>query len=467
MSMTEIQYPSAINENGNYIKVKDLTKETCTGHSYHCPHCGEVMTPVLGPVRVHHFRHLGTLCKRDSYLHGCAEAAFMEEYQRCLDEGIPFYLELPVPVWCNKSCVLAQHQLCQERYNRKTVDLTLDYKRISQETRVQISDKEFRRPDILLQTEDGKQSLWIEFYVAHAVDEIKQKKGRIIEIKINSDEDIETIIRGHKIVQSDDEEHRVKLYNISTVVLDEPMEKRPPCEQYYIYEVGYGFGYPYIADKLPAKNEGLQYRIALRLNWRGKYDDEGYCDRRITQETLHDWCEKRFWGQDQLNVDEQIGRLVESEFRTEEIKPIEVPRHTSIHRQKKKPTGNVPEIPAPVQSVKAVNWIDLGLPSGVLWADVDGRPEEIEDVCMLPSRADILELRYSCTQSPCDEGLKIIGPNGNSIILKAAQYRLSSHKYRDSVDMVSIYALTGDNYLHINEDDYSPKHLFRCIQKPL
>ena len=71
--------------------------------------------------------------------------------------------------------------------------------------------------------------------MTHAVDETKQKKGRIIEIKINSDEDIETIIRGHKIVQSDDEEHRVKLYNISTVVLDEPMEKRPPCEQYYIY----------------------------------------------------------------------------------------------------------------------------------------------------------------------------------------------------------------------------------------
>ena len=466
-AMIDIQYPSAINEDGNYIKAKDLTKDSCGGHSFRCPHCGEVMTPVLGPVRVHHFRHLGTLCKRDSYLHGCAEAAFMEEYQRCLDEGLPFYLEMPVPVWCNKSCVLATHQLCHERYNRKTVDLTLDYKRISQEARVQTGDKEFRRPDILLQTEGGKQSLWIEFFVTHAVDENKQKKGRIIEIKINSEKDIDTIIRGHRIVQSDDDEHWVKLYNISTVVLDEPIEKQPPCEQYYIYEVGFGFGYPYIADKIPGKTEGIQYRIALRLNWRGKYDDEGYCDRRITQETLHNWCEKRFLGQDLSNVDEQIAQLIESEYRAEEIKPIEVPRQTSWHRPKKKTVEHAPEIPAPIESVKAVNWIDLGLPSGVLWADADGHPDSIADVCMLPSSANIQELICYCKQEPCDFGLKITGPNGNHITLKAAQYRLSTHKYRDSVDMVSIYALTDSNYLHINEDDYSPKHLFRCVRKPL
>lgn len=462
--MAEILYPSALTDNGHLIAAKSLTKETCRTQSYTCPHCGEKMTPVLGKIRVEHFRHLGTLCKRDYYLHACAEAAFMEEYQKCLAEGLPFYLELPVPAWCNRSCVLAKHNLCQERYNRKTVDLTLDYKRISKETRVKTGDSGYRRPDILLQTEDGKQSLWIEFYVTHAVDEIKQKTGRIIEIKIDSEKDIETFIRGHRIVQSDDKEHWVRLYNISTCVLDEPLEHRPHCDDFFLYEVQYGFGVHRIVDKVPSKNDGYLYQIALRLNWCGKHDDDGYIVHRISDEMLFKWCEDRYLERNQLIADAQIEQLVEYEFRAPEFKPSVEQRSTKWRNPGKKPVQTHEYAPVPARTTKAVNWIDLGLPSGILWADEDGCPEEFDDVCMLPSRANILELISVCEQKPVDDGLKIVGPNGNSIILTANQYRLSSHKYRDCVDMVSIYALVDNNYLHINEDDYSSRHQFRCVR---
>lgn len=462
--MAEIQYPSALADNGHLIAAKSLTKETCKAHSYTCPHCGEKMTPVLGEIRVEHFRHLGTLCKRDYYLHACAEAAFMEEYQKCLDEGLPFHLELPVPAWCNRSCVLAKHNLCQERYNRKTVDLTLDYKRISKEVRVNTGDKSYRRPDILLQTEDGKHSLWIEFFVTHAVDEGKRKTGRIIEIKIDSEKDIEESIRGHRIIQSDDKEHWVKLYNINTTVLDEPLEHRPRCDEFFLYEIQYGFGVHRYVDKVPVKNEGYQYRIALRLNWCGKHDDDGYIVRRISDETLIKWCEDRYCGRNQLIADAQIAQLIEYEFRAPESKPSVGHRPTNWRRPSKKPIQVQEESLVPVHTTKSVNWIDLGLPSGILWADVDGRPEDFDDVCMLPSRDNIQELISVCEQKPGEDGLMIVGPNGNSIILTANQYRLSSHKYRDCVDMVSIYALVDSNYLHINEDDYSHRHQFRCVK---
>lgn len=464
--MADILYPSALADNGHLIAAKSLTKETCKAHSYTCPHCGEKMTPVLGEIRVEHFRHLGTLCKRDYYLHACAEAAFMEEYQKCLDNGLPFYLEMPVPAWCNRSCVLAKHNLCQERYNRKTVDLTLDYKRISREVRVKTGDSSYRRPDILLQTEDGKQSLWIEFYVTHAVDEIKQKTGRIIEIKIDSEKDIETTIRDHRIAQSDDKEHWVKLYNISTVVLNEPLEHRPHCDEFFLYEVQFGFGSHRIVDKVPTKNDGYLYRIALRLNWCGKHENDGYIVRRISEETLLKWCENRYYDNGQLLADEQIAQLIESEYRAIEFKPTAAHIPTKWHKTNKKPVQGKEISPVPKHSTKDVNWIDMGLPSGILWADVDGRPEEFADVCMLPSRTNVLELISVCKQVPGEYGLKIIGPNGNSIILKENQYRLSSQRYRDCVDMVSIYALVDANYLHFNEDDYSPRHHFRCVRRP-
>lgn len=361
--MMDIQYPEALNEKGHAIKAESLTRDTCCGHRFRCPHCHEEMIPVLGDVRAKHFRHLGAQCQRDYYLHGLAEASFMEEYQKCIDKGLPFYLEMLVPT-CFKSCVLTGR--CEERHVRK-LDLTIDFKIITQESRVKTGDKTYRRPDILLQSEDGKQSLWIEFFVTHEVGEEKQKTGRIVEIKISSEKDIETVIRAHKIVQSDDKEHWVRLYNLV-----------PPCDKAKFHSY------------IPIPK--IRKPSVTRTDSQNTYQEE--------TENVH------------------------------------------------------------------VNWIDLGLPSGVLWANVDGRPEQIEGPCEIPGRTDIEELKKWCKQEVYNDELKVIGPNGNTIVLKAAKYRLSSHRYPDSIDMVSIFALVGDDYLHIFDDDYSAKHKFRCVRRP-
>ena len=461
----EIQFPAAIDEKGHYINVKTLIKETCSGHTYSCPRCNNAMAPVLGEVRVHHFRHLGKICKRDDYLHGCAEAAFMEEYKRCLDEGAPFYIEIPALAWCNQSCVLKDDINCDARNIRTMLDLTSKYRIIKKEERVQTTDDSFRRPDILLQTEDGKASLWIEFCVTHAVDEIKQRTGRIVEIRITSESDIDTIIRGHRIIQSDDKEHWVKLYNIGLTVYKEPMGTTPPCEKFYLFTKHYySESFKLVSDPPTVDNE-KNYQLVLRLNWFGKHDIDKYIDNRKDSSDLYLWCLDRF--NKRTPVDESIADLIVWENRHSEIKPTGISFQTENNRRHKDSLNKIqPEITKVLSEYKSVNWIDLGLPSGVLWADVDGRSEEFKDFCMLPSRENVEEIKKYCKQENCGDSLRIIGPNGQSIMLNPAKYRLSSHGKDGGVVILSIFGLLGDNYLHLFDDDISSQHYFRCIRYP-
>lgn len=198
MNTKEILYPAALDENGDKVEAETLTREEAVRHQYRCLNCREPMIPVLKNVaRVKHFRHLGDVCRHCDYLHSYAEEVFIEEYQKCLDSGLPFYLEFSVPVRCNHACVLKDHNDCKERYNRVTVDLTKEYRNIKKEYRVKVSDNSVRIPDILLTSEDGK-SLWVEICVTHEVTETKQKQGKIVEIKITSEEDVK-MFREHKI----------------------------------------------------------------------------------------------------------------------------------------------------------------------------------------------------------------------------------------------------------------------------
>ena len=78
-----------------------------------------------------------------------------------------------------------------------------------------------------------------------------------------------------------------------------------------------------------------------------------------------------------------------------------------------------------------MQWIDLGLPSGTLWADrnADGYHTYDEAVSKfgdsLPSARQMAELMECCDIKWDDEckGLSVTGRNGNSIFLPALGYR--------------------------------------------
>lgn len=452
MDTNGIQYPAARDERGICIEASTLTKEEAALHDYRCLHCNERMIPVLRNVyRVKHFRHHGDMCKYDDYLHAYAEEVFMKEYQRCLDEGIPFILEYPAPVRCNKSCVLKEHLNCKERFNVIPKDLTKEYTHIRREARVRTDSDSSRIPDVLLTNEDGSKALWLEICVTHEVPPDKQKQGQIIEVKISSFEDV-AMFRNHRISPSDDRKKWVRLYNIGNVVLDAPMQKTPPCDQYYVYEIPetYTWGRGRVTSSVPKGTEGVQYRAVLRLNWHGHHDGEGYPPRQLSKEELNGICYKKY--STGKTGDLLIGHLFFQEYRQKDV-----PVHDYQPRQKQKaparPSGSQATVPPSPQAAVTVNWIDLGLPSGTLWADYDGSPDTPKGSFTLPSREDIRELEHYCKQSVSEDRGRLIltGPNGNTLTLNAGKYLLAD-RGKDFIFCLNIYN-PGASYLNIIEED--------------
>ena len=74
-------------------------------------------------------------------------------------------------------------------------------------------------------------------------------------------------------------------------------------------------------------------------------------------------------------------------------------------------------------------YVDLGLPSGTLWKNVNEDnfctyDEAVKQYGnMLPTKEQFEELKEKCYWSRTDNGYKVKGPNGNSIVLPAAGFR--------------------------------------------
>lgn len=86
-------------------------------------------------------------------------------------------------------------------------------------------------------------------------------------------------------------------------------------------------------------------------------------------------------------------------------------------------------------------YVDLGLPSGTLWADRNvgaNTPEdngdyftfeEAQELGKVPSEAQFKELKNECKWTWKDKGYVITGPNDNSIYLPADGYCNNSNVY--------------------------------------
>ena len=294
MANNEVKYPAAFDQNGLFTEITSVTKEDRESHQYRCIRCGEPMTPVLGDIRLHFFRHLGKKCSYDHYLHQYAEEVFFSEYNHCLETGAPFYLWMLSPVKCNQACVLTIHRGCNERSAWKFVDLTRHFKKISREIRVPRPDEKYRIPDILLQTIDGSTELWIEFCVSSPVKEDKKEEGKIIEIKINDEDDVKAL-KKHIIKESNDNKKWVRLYNLERKEFYGTPSETPPCGKYFEYLSPYvnGPGQHHIISELPTIREReLVDRVVLKLNWLGKYNTFGEAPESLSEEELARLCEE-------------------------------------------------------------------------------------------------------------------------------------------------------------------------------
>ena len=216
MNSEPVQYSTAIIDSSEVsIDIERVYEKNLSDlafrrkHTFTCPCCGSPMMAVLGEFRAIHFRHEGTTCDPNYYLHSTAEQVFYEEYKKCLDEGKPFIIRVFSETQCVNDCSIHNKQDCPKRYKEQIINLTGIYSKISPETRVNI-DGRYRRPDLLLESEAGKQ-LWVEIWVSHKTEESKRKDGDILEIKIESKEVIQRI-RSHDLAQKDPLDDSVRYY---------------------------------------------------------------------------------------------------------------------------------------------------------------------------------------------------------------------------------------------------------------
>ena len=126
-----------------------------------------------------------------------------------------------------------------------------------------------------------------------------------------------------------------------------------------------------------------------------------------------------------------------------------------------------------VTSAVPAGFVDLGLPSGTLWkteneSDFFTYEEALSRFGKnLPSKEDLEELKSECKWSWTGSGMKVTGPNGNSINLPAAGCRNSFGGVRHSVGSRGYYWSSTPNgsrsawYLHFFSDEVGIKDTYR------
>ena len=487
MAKDEVLYRYALLDDTKHtVSIDDIDRPFTRLHKFYCPHCHNEMYATFGEFQPPHFRHNGDKCQQSKYLHDLAEHVFHEEYSKCLDNGLPFFLELRIPTPCNKACVLKKHVDCKEHYIQKTVDLTKEYTLISLESRVDIDDR-YRRPDILLESLDGKQ-LWVEIWVSHETEEDKRKDGRIIEIKIDTEKDLEKI-RQHKIVQSEGEDLAVRIFSIETDGADDLFEDEEsisnikyPCEKYYCFEVGTGGAKGEVIDYTRTTvSTDLSYRVILRLNWKGSHNSiEGSTGVQTTENSLRAICFQRYfsYAEDGPSYpDKSFDSLIVSEWKVASFKPTPIQGSTPYHRSYYSPQYQPTHQPTPSSvEISNMEWVDLGLPSGTLWAkyDVNGKTSfmgaKMSYGSHVPSRTNAYELSKCCTIKWDDSAHALVftGPNGNSISFPCNKsnksYWLNAYE-QGNPEFGQCFHIGPDGHFWINDSESNSSIYVRLVSQ--
>jgi hypothetical protein len=374
---SDIQYRHALlDDSDKVVNIASLKRESCTGHTFRCPDCGNEMYPTFGNKYEHHFRHLGDVCQKNNYLHATAEYMFMEEYTRCLDNGEPFLLELHSHVSCDRPCTERKNQVCTSYKNSTIVDLTKIYTSVRCEHRVQV-DEHYRRPDILLTADNGEQ-LWIEIWVTHETVAEKRKDGHIVEVKITTEKDLEQI-RNHKLVKTIENELAVRLFNVE------------------FNEMGI------VSKEIYSSGDCSSFKAVIN-------------------------------------------------------------KYTLLKRSSYRPTPKrhiVEDVPTIPINLDSIEWVDLGLPSGTLWAKKDYASHVGFSSTFygyrkhMPSKKDAEELHDMCRRewNPETKTMTLIGPNGNSICFNIKEKHSSYwlNQYEEWNELGQCFHLCQDKSFYIND----------------
>ena len=153
--------PAGRSPSGRLVRARDASPEV----GYRCPGCDSPLLLRRGPVRAHHFAHLGHgWCSPESALHKGAKAWLAQILRGCLDGRRTGAPRLRVP--CAGNHGTQPPWRCPGEAWFSLGDLAFD------EVALERTTPEGLRPDLLL-LEQGRPVLGIEILVSHAVDAVK------------------------------------------------------------------------------------------------------------------------------------------------------------------------------------------------------------------------------------------------------------------------------------------------------
>lgn len=202
----------ALDREHHLVHVNDAIK----GKDYYCPGCGAQILPRQGQRNEWHFAHKNNPenCSYETYLHKLAKRRIRECFDHSPHFTITFYPEFTCSV---AECPLGLSRPCTW-HEPQTFELTDYYNTCEEEASIGRY-----RADLLLTNSEKKdrESILIEICVTHKCTQKKIKSdNRIIEIHIDSEEDIEQIVSNAAIKESGEYESRdwrsdgkVRFYN--------------------------------------------------------------------------------------------------------------------------------------------------------------------------------------------------------------------------------------------------------------
>lgn len=189
----------ALDASDNIVDIKNVDNN----QRYFCPHCHGEMIAKRGDIRQWHFAHKTDKCSYDKYLHSIAEIMIMNWFNK--KETI--ILSMDNFEKCNKydSCIFYDASNC-EGTKRTQFDLKKYYSKCILEHRY-----EGFIADLYCECNTNPASpIFIEIFVTHECSQEKKNSNiRIIELFIQSEEDILDIVNSSNLVESD----MVRLYN--------------------------------------------------------------------------------------------------------------------------------------------------------------------------------------------------------------------------------------------------------------
>lgn len=187
--MGEIKYRFGYDDEGKIVSIDNLNRNNKNTRTFRCVSCGTILTPKIGNERVPHFSHQRTEnCSHESYLHKLSKRVLTQRF----NESKEFIIKYCKTTHCSerKSCTYHNEGCVLSKI--ESINLKEFYNTCQEEQTILGF-----RSDILLSDSTGKVTdpILIEIKCTHESSSQKLNSGlRIIEITVNSEDDIVTLM---------------------------------------------------------------------------------------------------------------------------------------------------------------------------------------------------------------------------------------------------------------------------------